>query len=169
MLREYILPAILAGDPPSEHPLENARLEAAINQAANPLQPVPPLPAKAADISGSFYTFAENPLGWKTLEMDFEPGASVAKVGLDSIPFQVGLDNLYRLSDTLPSGELLLRGHWQDEEVFILDYPYPLTGGTTLGEMGESEFQFRFTGDILEVTARQLVFGGEPIVLTGSR
>ena len=164
MLREYILPAILKGDPPSEHPVEYARLQTAINQAANPLQPVPPLPAKAADISGSIYTFDENPLGWKTLELAFEPDAPVAKVRLDGIPLQVGLDNLYRLSDTLPGGELLLRGHWQDEEVFILDYPYPLTGATPLGELGESQFQFRFTGDILEVTAQQLVFGGEPIV-----
>ena len=164
-----ILPAIRTDDPLAENPEGSARLQAAIDQAANPILPVPPLPAITGDISGSVYTFAENPMGWQTLELDFEPGASTAKARLDGIPLQVGMDNIYRFSDTLPGGDLLLRGRWEDENVFTLDYPYPLTGGTTLGALGESQFQFKFTGDILEVTAKQLIFGGEPIVLTGSR
>jgi CubicO group peptidase (beta-lactamase class C family) len=169
MIDEYILPAIGTNDPLAENPEGSARLQAAIDHAANPIRPVPPLPTIAGNISGSVYTFAENPMGWKTLELDFEPGASTAKASLDGIPLQVGMDNIYRFSDTLPGGDLLLRGRWEDENVFTLDYPYPLTGRTTLGARGESQFQFKFTGDILEVTAKQLIFGGEPIVLTGSR
>jgi hypothetical protein len=42
-------------------------------------------------------------------------------------------------------------------------------GSPTLGELGETEFQFRFTGDKLEVTVQQLVFGGEAIIFEGSR
>lgn len=38
-----------------------------------------------------------------------------------------------------------------------------------LGDLGESEFQFKFTADTLEVTVQQLVFGGEPIVVEGTR
>jgi CubicO group peptidase (beta-lactamase class C family) len=169
MLDEYILPAVQSNDPLADNPAGNARLQAAIGQAANPVQPVPALPARAADISGSTYTLSENPFGWKTMQFVFEPGSSTADVILDSIPLQVGLDHLYRSSEIVPGREILLRGHWEGDDVFILDYPYPLSGGTTLGELGESQFQFRFTGDILEVAAQQLVFGGEPIVLTGSR
>ena len=81
----------------------------------------------------------------------------------------MGLDNIYRASELVPGNETLLRGRWTGEDIFIIDYPYPLTGMTTLGELGESQYLFRFNGDILQVTVEQLVFGGEPIVLTGSR
>ena len=79
------------------------------------------------------------------------------------------MDNLYRLSTSLLGGELLLRGHWEQDNLFILDYPYPLTGSTVLGELGESEFHFHFTGDRLDVVVQQLVFGGEGILFTGSK
>jgi len=169
MLDKYILPAAQGSDPLAEHPAGNARLQSAIEQVANPVQPVPSLPARASDISGSTYVCSENPFGWKTIQFVLEPGSSSAVVILDGVHLQVGLDHLYRSSEITPGSEILLRGYWEGEDVFILDYPYPLSGGTTLGELGESQFQFRFTGDILEVTARQNVFGGEPIVLTGSR
>jgi hypothetical protein len=169
MLDEYILPAVQSNDPLADNPAGNAQLESAIDLVANPLQSVPPFSAVAAKISGSTYEFSENPFGWKTMQLILEPGSSNAVVILDGVPLQVGLDHLYRSSQIAPGRDILLRGHWEGEDVFILDYPYPLSGGTTLGELGESQFQFRFTGDILEVTARQLVFGGEPIVLTGSR
>jgi len=56
-----------------------------------------------------------------------------------------------------------------DEHTFVLDYPYSMSGATTLGELGETEIQFNFTGDKLEVIVNQLVFGGEPIVFDGER
>ena len=169
LLDEYILRAIQAEEALAENPSGNARLQAAIDQATNPVQPVPPLPAKAADISDSTYTFSENPFGWKSMQMIFEPGSSTADVILDGVPLQVGLDHLYRLSELAPGREVLLRGRWEGEDVFLLDYPYPFDGGTILGQPVESQFRFRFTGDILEVTAQQLVFGGEQILVAGSR
>ena len=169
MLDEYILPAAQSIDPLADNPAGNDRLQSAIDLAANPVQSLPSLPARAANISGSTYAFSENPFGWKTIKFVLEPGSSSAVVILDGIRLQAGLDHLYRSSEIAPGRETLLRGHWEGEDIFMLDYPYPLSGGTTLGELGESQFQFRFTGDILEVTARQLVFGGEPIILTGSR
>lgn len=169
MLDEYILPAVQGDGPLAENAAANNRLQAAIDTAANPVLPVPPLPAAAADISGSTYTFEENQLGWETLEMVFEPGAPVAEATFNGVPIRVGLDNIYRASELVPGNETLLRGRWTGEDIFIIDYPYPLTGMTTLGELGESQYLFRFNGDILQVTVEQLVFGGEPIVLTGSR
>jgi hypothetical protein len=169
MLDEYILPAVQAEEALVENPGGYSRLENALEEAANPVRPVPPLPTVAADISGSTYTFAENPLGWESLKMVFEPGSSTAEVIFNGAPLQVGMDNIYRLSDSLPGGEILLRGRWEGDNSFILDYPYPLAGRTILGQPGESQFQFKFTGDILEITVKQLVFGGDPIVFTGTR
>jgi hypothetical protein len=123
----------------------------------------------AANISGSMYTFAENPVGWETLKLVFEPGSSTAEAVFNGVPLEVGLDNIYRLSGSLPGGEILLRGRWEGEDTFILDYPYPLTSTAILGELGETQYQFKFTGDRLEMTVNQLIFGGEPIVFTGSR
>ena len=79
------------------------------------------------------------------------------------------MDNLYRLSTGEAIGELLLRGRWMDEQTFVIDYPYPAVGSPRLGELGETRFQFKFTGDKLEVTVEQPVFGGEAILFEGSR
>jgi CubicO group peptidase (beta-lactamase class C family) len=169
LLDEYILPSVQADGPLAENAKGYSRLENAIEEAANPIWQVPPLPEMAESISGSAYTFVENPMGWETLTLVFEPGSSTAEVTLNGASLQIGLDNIYRFSGPLPDGEILLRGRWDEESRFILEYPYPLAGRTLLGELGESEFQFEFTGDILELTVQQLVFGGKPIVLTGSR
>jgi CubicO group peptidase (beta-lactamase class C family) len=170
MLREYVLPAIQAGDPVAGNPTGNARLQAVIETASHPVEPVPPLPGTALDISGSVYTFDENIMGWKTLEFVFEEGAETAQLYLSDFPvLEIGMDNLYRLSGDESIGELLLRGRWVDEQTFVIDYPYPAAGTPTLGELGETEFQFRFAGDTVEVAVEQLVFGGEVIVFKGSR
>jgi CubicO group peptidase (beta-lactamase class C family) len=169
MLNEYILPAVKSDRALAENPGSNARLESAVEMAANPVQSVPELPPTALENANLPYTFGENPFGWKTLEFVFEPGAELAQLILDEVPLQIGLDNIYRASETAEGYEMLLRGRWADESTFVIDYPYPLSGVMVLGDLGESEFQFRFTADKLEVTVQQLVFGGEPIVIEGTR
>ncbi len=51
MLEEYILRAAQSNDPLADNPAGNEKLQAAIVQAANPVKPVPVLPARAAGIS----------------------------------------------------------------------------------------------------------------------
>ena len=170
MLREYILPAIQAGDPPGEHPEIYSRLQAAIETAANPIRPVPLLPATALDISGSTYAFKENLMGWNSLQFVFEDEAQTAQLYLQDFPvLEIGLDNIYRLSSGADVGDLLLRGRWADEQTFVVDYPYPAAGAPVLGELGETEFRFKFAGDNVEVTVQQLVFSGEAVMIEGSR
>jgi hypothetical protein len=82
---------------------------------------------------------------------------------------EIGLDNIYRPSTGEAIGELLLRGYWVDEQTFVVQYPYPPNGPAVLGELGETEFQFKFAGDRLQVTVQQLVFGGEALVFEGFR
>lgn len=170
MLNDYILPAIKSDGSLAESPDSFTRLQTRIDIAANPVQPVLPLPATALDISGSVYTFRENPLGWQNLEFVFEEKAKTAQLHLRDYPvLEIGLDNIYRLSTGESIGEILLRGNWTDEQTFIIDYPYPVSGAAVLGELGETEFIFKFTGDSLEVSAEQLVFGEEAITFEGIR
>lgn len=158
----------------SEAPLpENAealeRLQGEIERAANPALPVAALPELAADVSGHVYRFDESPLGWSTLSFVFEPGSPVAQVVLDGVTLDVGLDNLYRLTEFPPDGDLLARGRWRGINCFVLDYPYPIAAERRLGELGMSEFQFAFIGHKVAVAVVQLVFGAEPITFIGTR
>ena len=168
ILNEYILPAIKSDNPLTDNPEGYSRLLADIETAVNPVQPAPSLPSLASNISGSVYTFGENPLGWKSLKFVFEEGIRTAQIHLnDDSTLEIGLDNIYRLSKAQPFGEILLRGRWVDEHTFVIDYPYSMGGATTLGELGETEIQFKFSGADLEVIVDQLTFGGEPIVFEG--
>jgi CubicO group peptidase (beta-lactamase class C family) len=170
MLNDYVLPAIKADGPLPEEPAAFSRLQAEVDAAANPGQPVRALPATALDVSESVYSFDENPMGWEKLEFAFEPGAKTAQLIVnDASILEIGLDNIFRLSSGEALGDLLLRGRWADEQTFVVDYPYPLAGTPVLGELGETEIRFKFTGDDLDVTAEQTVFGGEPLVVKGSR
>jgi CubicO group peptidase (beta-lactamase class C family) len=170
MLNEYILPSIQVDAPLAENAAGLDRLQTAIALASNPVQPVASLPATALDISGNVYTFGENPPGWQTLDVTFTPDSPVARLHLnDSEPIEVGLDNLYRLSETSMFGEILLRGRWVDEQTFILDYPYPPWGVPRLGELGSTTFQLVFTEDTLQVTITSLILGGDPVTFSGSK
>ena len=170
MLTEFILPAVKSDSPLVDNPSGFSKLTSAIERAANPVGPVPALPATALDISGRNYTFGENLLGWENLKFFFEDGSKTARLQLNDYPvLEIGLDNVYRLTKRESIGELLLRGHWEDKHTFIVDYPYPAAGATVLGDLGETEFRFKFTADKVEVMIEQLVFGGEPIIFEGER
>jgi hypothetical protein len=169
MLNSYILPSIQSERPVADHADSYARLQAAIEAAANPVQPALALPAAAFENSNQPYTFGENPFGWESLEFVFEPNQATARVMLNGVPLEVGLDNIYRSSVSGEGYEMLLRGRWVDDQTFVIDYPYSLGGMMVLGELEESEFRFTFSGNQVKVTAEQLVFAGEPMVVEASR
>ncbi len=170
MLNDYILPAVKSNLPLPEDSQAYTRLQAAVQTAAHPLQEVPPLPEIAGEISGVAYWFGENPVGWQKLALVFEPGSVQAKLFLDDYPpLAIGLDNLYRQSTLESLGDLHLRGRWIGQNTFVVDYPYALSGPLNLAELGASEFSFTFSESSVEVAARQLIFGGEPVVFQGTR
>lgn len=169
MLANYILPAIRSVGPLAADAQGYSRLEAAVHTLANPLHAVAPPPDNALDISQSSYRIEENPLGWERLKFVFEVGASTAQLLLnDFAGLKIGLDQVYRLSEGDPFGALWLRGRWTGENTFGIDYPYPW-GVSRLGELGETEFQFTFSGDHVQIVLRELVFGGEGLVILGAR
>lgn len=169
LLNTYILPSVRSDAALPESPDGLAHLKAAIETAANPIQPVPALLSAAMENSNQLYSFAENPFGWETLEFSFERGSSTAVLTLNEIPLTVGLDNIFRASQMPDGYEVLLRGRWADEQTFVIDYPYALDGAMVLGETAESEYRFKFTENKVEITAQQFLFGGDPLILVGSR
>ncbi len=164
MLDKYILPAIQSDTPLANDPGGVTRLQKAVDFAANPVQPVPPLPEIAQNISGKVYTFEENNVaGLKTVSLVFEPGSDIAKLTINEAdPILIGLDNLYRTSTAEPvCYDCPFRGHWIDEQTFLLEllsYAY----GTTL-------YELQFKADNLEIKIYDRVFRGEPLSIKGSK
>lgn len=167
-LNEYILPAVKSSRPLAENPAAYERLAASVQALQNPVQPVPPLPQTALDISGSVYHFAENPFGWSSLGLVFEPGAAEAELYLNDNPVAaVGLDHLYRSTELPQIGKILLRGRWSGDNTFVVDYPFAIIGAPSLAELGATELRLVFYGQELEITIQPLIFGGEPFKLHG--
>jgi hypothetical protein len=164
MLNEYILPAARSDVPLKENTTGLAHLQNAIQKAENPVQPAAKLTETALQISGKSFKFEENPVGWQEMELGFEPNANTAQIILNGGPaIEIGLDNIYRLSNVEPFGELWLRGRWISDQAFVIDYPYSFYGAPKLGEMAETEIQLNFNLDQLEVKIVPMIFGGETI------
>jgi CubicO group peptidase (beta-lactamase class C family) len=161
MLNEFILPAVKSEAALAENPEGVARMQAAMGFAANPIQPVPPLPAIAEAISGDLYILEENPFGWQNAVLFFEPGASTARIsttGIDDLD-DVGLDNVYRRA-RLPDNQYLMRGHWQDAQTFIIEWTQPSVTNS-------AEIWLTYSNDAVEIGIEQLIFGGEPTIIRG--
>ena len=162
MLNENILPAIKSDVPLAANPDGVSHLEAAVEFAANPIQPVPELPVTALEISGQPYALEENPFGWKNIMLLFERGSSTARITTDlkEEPEEIGLDNIYRLGYSTPNH--FMRGHWVDNQTFALDW-------TPMGMNGSANVQLKYSGDEVQITIMQLIFSGEPTIIKGSK
>ncbi|MBF0377815.1 MAG: serine hydrolase [Desulfamplus sp.] len=126
---KFIVAALKSDKPLPENRAGVARLAAAITTASKP--PVPKsmakLPEIARAISGKTYLLEANHLGLKTLAITFAPqsDASVRLTFADNHTEMrpIGLDGVARLSPDgrfgLPVG---VKGYWEDEHVFVLDY-----------------------------------------------
>jgi len=169
-LREYILPAVKSDAPLEENTDGVAELQTAIEFAAHPVREVAALPALAETISGKAYTFEENPVGWKEATFEFTSGSDTAALKLNgSEALIVGLDHVFRRSDVQAFGELYLRGSWTDKQTFVVDYPYPFVSRPRLGDLGDTEIDFRFEGNQVEVNILQQLFGGQAITFKGKQ
>ena len=142
----FIGHALASERPLPDNPAAAARLAAAVRDALKPplasaTLPAPPL---AAVISGSTYTFEDNPIGLKSLSLSF-PGGAEASLLLDlgdrtDGPRPVGLDGVPRLS---PGGRfglpVALCGAWEGDDTFVFDYD-------EVGNINSYRFRLRFSG-----------------------
>ena len=163
LLTNYIIPAALSDSPLANNPNGAARLAAHIRSVEQPKQPVAPLLGIAQQISGKQYAMDDNPAGFETIGFTFHPDADEATItfttrdGSQTLP--IGLDNLYRATQR-KIGSGLLRGHWADDQTFILEE-------LRLGEWMELEYHIEFSETEMNVTAYHKVLGGPPLKLRG--
>jgi CubicO group peptidase (beta-lactamase class C family) len=163
MLTEFILPSIKSDSPLTDNPAGVSRLQEATDLAANPAQAVPALPAIAQEISGKLFPLEKNAHTWKNLLLIFKPGAKTAQVstmGYDDLD-EVGLDNIYRRA-TLPANQYMMRGHWVDDQTFVIEW-------TPIGNIGSAEIRLKYSGDNVEIAIQPLIFGGEPTIIKGTK
>ena len=125
------------------NPVAHGRLITAIADAAlpPPAQPVPPLPAIAADISGLIYQLDPNQYGVECYSVQFHSPADVVLSvvlpdGAYDLP--IGMDGVPRFSVDEPGGfPVGMVGSWTTPTKFVADYDQ-LGGSTYL--RAETEF-----------------------------
>jgi hypothetical protein len=132
------------------NPDGEARLAGALAAiAASPApQPVPPLPAMAAAISGRTYRLPPNFGGLVSARLDFPGGAEATLTLADAQgapAHKVGLDGVYRFSPGESGMPIGVTGGWADESTFVLDY-------NTIGNIRAFTITARYAGDTLEMT-----------------
>ena len=126
LVHNFIIPATVSSGPLPPDPEASARLDSILNAIAHPLpSPIPSLPATAKRISGKTCTFSDNRLGYRSMTLSFTPGQAEADLdlsfGLKNVEAPIGLDGLYRLSES--EGHLrAYRGFWEDDQTFYIDY-----------------------------------------------
>ena len=128
LLDDYIFPAIKSDDAIAVN--ESAQQQLALlasppELVADP-QTVEALPRIAQDISGLTYGLEPNPLKYDDFKLEFETGQAFATFSYtakedDVVSYQVGLDNVYRLTHT-NRGAYAARGSWNSADTFEIDY-----------------------------------------------
>jgi hypothetical protein len=140
-------------------------LEEQIRNAAYSKPVLSALTKTAGKINGRKYRLDKNPIGIESLMFDFNGRNTAAAmlemvIGEHILTTEIGLDNVYRISDIskvapphMKTVHIGLKGFWQDESTFILNYqgieePFPQT------------FHFHFEDDriTLEITAPVMNF-----------
>jgi CubicO group peptidase (beta-lactamase class C family) len=162
LVNDYIVPSVRSESAFPSNPQACVELETFIQTAAGSKQPVPILPDKALNISNKTYKLEPNFLGWSDMTFHFEAGLDEATLTMsDSPELKIGLDNRYRLTDSLNSRPIGLRGQWVENDRLYLDY-------IIFGDFIRSEAWITFAGDEITITIRYLNWNNPPIVIHGN-
>jgi CubicO group peptidase (beta-lactamase class C family) len=163
LVNDYIVPAVQSQGELPENPAALAQLAAIVRSAAAEPLPPPGLPQTASRISGATYTLEPNSLGLNEITLVFQDGADEAILKMSNTPDTlIGLDNTYRLSEIPNSHPIAMRGRWQDDRVFTMEY-------LVLGDFAKNIVSFEFDGDQMVLTVENLSFPGQPLVVNATR
>lgn len=161
LINDYIIPSVRSENSITSNPKAYEKLETLIQSATGKTQPVPALPELALNISNKKYNLEPNSLGWPDMTFFFEQGLDEATLKMTgSFDLKIGLDNRYRLTDSLNNRPVGLRGQWIESDMFHLDY-------ITFGDFIHSEAWIRFEGNKITVSITYLNWNSPPIVLHG--
>ncbi len=158
LLVDFIGPAIKSDSALPENPTACTALQQLVQALENPEPRPTPVPELAYSLSGTKYHLADNPLKFNSLIFNFKTGGKCQityGTPTGEIKLQVGLDGIYRVTDTGKFGarpdhnQIALRGRWRDDTCFLLDYH-------ELGTPSESRFEFQFQNTSIQITQSDL-------------
>lgn len=152
LIELFVLPAVVSDHPLPETSATGELLTRARAAAALPKpQPIPTLPAIAAQIAGRSYTLEANPLNWKQAKLEFPQNnealltVELSNGGSSRIP--IGLDGVPRVAEALRTS---VTGKWENEQTFTLQYE--ILGGSD-GDI----IQMAFNGSQVDLTLTSYV------------
>ena len=107
-----------------------------------------PLPALAQEIFGKTYVFPPNVREIESTRLEFDGGdtatLTIALTGQELQTWPMGLDGVYRMSPGELGLPLGVRGHWEDDGTFLLEY----------NSIGNNDYVFlrmKFAGDSVTI------------------
>ena len=162
LINDFIVPSIVAESSLPANPEANAKLDSLIQNIAGTEQDVPVLPQTALDISNNTYQLEPNFLGWSDMMIRFETGSDEAVLTMaDSPNLKIGLDNRYRLTESLNTRPIGLRGQWVKPDTLFLDY-------IIFGDFIRSEAYITFSDKEITIRINYLNWDNPPIVIHGN-
>jgi hypothetical protein len=126
LLHSYILPSIRSNAAINPNPASNQRLQEELIAISHPAQANPSVSLeRIKTINDREYVDLNGTHGWSTFMFHFD-GSDTA--GLDfqygneaeTIKARIGLDDVFRISDTVNYGPVALKGYWKNSSTFIL-------------------------------------------------
>ncbi|MBI4790133.1 MAG: serine hydrolase [Chloroflexi bacterium] len=112
-----------------------------------------PLPSLAQAVSGRTYILDDDALGWRAFALSFKEGAAVFRVmGEKPVEMAVGLDNVYRTTRVEARGDIALRGFWQNDKTFVMQFQ-------GLNEADRLDYTFTFDKDVVDVRVTAFIDG----------
>ena len=151
LLNKYILPSIKSDEPLAANIIAQNELAKRSNPPDLDQEPhaVADLPEIARDVSGKTYSLETNTWNYDNFQFDFDPARDYAEFSYtakvhDVASFQVGLDGVYRFSDT-DIGSFAAFGTWTATNTFELTFQQ-------IGYSAPAQFIFSFEGDEIAVT-----------------
>jgi len=150
LLNKYILPAIGSDEAIAANGVAQSELVARSEPPELDVEPqaVPELPAIALEISGETYSLHENRFNYDDFRFVFDPALDTATFSYtakvhDVASFRVGLDNVYRFTDTA-IGPFAAYGSWTAPDTFEVTYQH-------IGYSAPAQFALTFDQDAIEV------------------
>jgi len=150
ILDKYILPAIVSNKAVAQNkPAYNELIDrSGPPELITIPNPTPILPETAMEISGKTYSLEKNNFKYDNFQLIFDPSQNHALFSYvakeeESASFQIGLDGVYRFSDT-NIGQFAAYGSWISQNTF--DFTFIQIGYST-----ETKFILTFEGNSITV------------------
>lgn len=128
LFEDYIRAAVVSNQPlaPNQAAQKLLALAASPPVLVQEPLPLPELPPMALGISGNTYLLEDNNWNYDNFQLVFQPGADYAEFSYtaketDVVSYQVGLDGVYRFTET-EIGTFAAYGSWTSPQTFEITY-----------------------------------------------